>query len=383
MPSMPSPAASDTISDAAAAASATPERAVDTTITFQQATAADAPLSPTTPALGVSQQELVARKQRVASRQLRISCVAPAMNEAGQVAEFIAQLDTYLAGLSDVYEIVLVDDGSTDATLELAREALQGAGGSGQLVSLSRNFGKEAGIAAGLQAARGEVVVVMDADFQHPFASLDDFIAQWQLGYDHVYAVKSGAAHEAWPWRLGRRLFHGLMKAGARVQLPYGASDFRLLGRKVVDALNGCTEQDKFMKGLYAFVGFRTAAVPYKVLPRRHGQSRYHALRLTRFALSGFLSFSSLPLRVWSVVGLVIAAGSFLSAAWIVIDTLLFGIKVPGYATLLVTVVFFGGVQVLSIGVLGEYIARIFREVKPRPAFIVQQTTELGAPWQQ
>lgn len=334
---------------------------------------------------GVTRDELSRRGQLLAERQVRLSCVVPIMNEAAQVQAFIQELAAYLPTVSDFWEIIVVDDGSTDDSLSQAQQALSalcandepaadGQGhGSGQAVALSRNFGKEAALSAGLQVARGEVVVLIDGDFQHPFATIADFLAAWGQGYDHVYGIKANLDKEFWLWRWGRGLFHKLIALTARLEIPHGAGDFRLLDKKVVAALNQCTEQDKFMKGLYSYVGFRGAGVRYNMQVRRVGQSHFHAWRLTRFAASGFLAFSSLPLRIWGVIGFVIALCSFISASYIVISTLVNGARIPGYATLLVVVVFFGGVQLLSIGVLGEYIARIFREVKPRPAYLVQQ----------
>ena len=327
---------------------------------------------------GVTAAEILRRQQLIAECRVKLSCVVPVRNEAGQVVDFIRELGLCLTQFSSCWEIIVVDDGSTDHSLSLARQALSELPGSGQLVTLSRNFGKEAALSAGLKVAAGDVVVLIDGDFQHPFSSLADFIAAWGRGYDHIYGVKANLDKEFFLWRWGRNLFHNLIAFTARLNIPHGAGDFRLLDKKVVAALNLCTEQDKFMKGLYAFVGFRSVGIKYCMQARRTGQTHFRFWRLTRFAASGFLAFSSLPLRIWGVIGFVIALCSFVSASYIVISTLVNGARIPGYATLLVAVIFFGGVQLLSIGVLGEYIARIFREVKPRPAYIVQQHESWG-----
>lgn len=309
------------------------------------------------------------RPVKLAARQVVISCVVPVLNEASLIEAFIKALSSQLNQYSDHYEIIVVDDGSSDTTFELLRDlsvhypikALQ----------LSRHFGKEKAITAGLKHVNGDVCVIIDADFQHPLATIGIFLQRWSEGYDMAYGKRISRQDESWLKRTFTRFFYRALNWASQIDIPNNAGDFRLIDARVVVSLNQCQEDKRFMKGLYAWVGYRSCAVPFEVQQRRHGMSRWRYRKLTELALTGFISFSDVPLRAWGLIGLLIAVLSFIGALFIVIKALLTGIVTPGYTSIMVAIIFFGGIQLLSIGILGEYIARIFHEVKKRPTYIV------------
>jgi len=300
-----------------------------------------------------------------------ITCVVPAYNEAPGIAGFISALCAHLAGLSERYDVIVVDDGSRDGT---ALEVIAASGGLPvRLLSLSRNFGKEAAISAGLDASSGEVVVIIDADFQQPFHVIDEFITWWQQGYDMVYGMRTNRSTDPPLRRFLSRSFYRLLGFCSSVEIPPDAGDFRLLDRRVVEALKELPERSRFMKGLYHWVGFRSAAVPFIYGDRLQGSSKFNFGRLFDLAMTGLTSFSTFPLRLWVTVGALISGCSLLYAGFILARTMLRGTDVPGWATLAVAVSFLGGIQLLSIGILGEYVARIFTEVKGRPNYVVAE----------
>lgn len=300
-----------------------------------------------------------------------ITCVIPAYNEAEGITEFIAALCSYLAGLTTCYDVVVVDDGSRDDT---ALKVIAASGGLPvRLLSLSRNFGKEAAISAGLDEAHGEVVVIMDADFQHPIPMIGEFLDHWHQGYDMAYGVRSDRRTDSPLRRHLSRGFYRLLSRGASVDIPADAGDFRLMDRRVVAALRQLPEGDKFMKGLYNWVGFNKVAVPFECGERFAGTSKFNLPKLFDLAMTGLTSFSTFPLRIWVGIGSVVSAISIIYALYIMARTLVSGTDLPGWATIIVSVSFLGGVQLLSIGLLGEYVARIFNEVKRRPNYIVAE----------
>ena len=298
-----------------------------------------------------------------------ISAVLPAFNEGGSLADLLGELRDVLRALTDRWEIVVVDDGSRDDTAAVASRCAQLPGI--RVVRLSRNFGKEAALTAGIDRALGEVVVLMDADGQHPTRLLPDMLAAWRDGADMVCAVRASRADESLGKRLGTRLFYRAVNAGSPVSIPADAGDFRLLDRRVIDALKALPERNRFMKGLYAWVGFDTRTIAYTPARRRAGRSSFSLRRLARLAFTGITAFSNFPLRLWSGVGTLIALGALLYGVWIVVEHFAHGHPVPGWATLVAGLMFFSGVQLLSIGILGEYIGRIFDEVKQRPIYLV------------
>ena len=306
-----------------------------------------------------------------------ISCVVPAFNEAANLEPLLASLTAQLAALTDRWEVLVVDDGSRDTTTAAMAPWLVRPGV--RYVRLSRNFGKEAALTAGIDRAAGEVVLLMDADLQHPASLVPEMLAAWVAGADMVCAARASRADESLAKRLGTALFYALVNRDAAVQIPVDAGDFRLMDRRVVDALKSLPERNRFMKGLYAWVGFRNEVIPYTPQDRHAGKTSFSMSRLFTLAFTGVTAFTTAPLRLWGAVGVVIAFCALGFGAWIVIDHFVNGIDVPGWATLVTGMMFFSGVQLLSIGILGEYIGRIFDEVKQRPVYVVGSEAGSGA----
>ena len=316
------------------------------------------------------------RKLALDNKQVFISCIVPVHNEEEGIALFVQALEEKIATLTSRYEILLIDDGSRDKSALIIENTL--LNGHIKFIRFSRNFGKENALTAGLEYCQGEVAVLIDADFQHPFEVIDQFLESWAKGYDMAYGVRRDRQDESPGKRWFANQFYKLMGHLSEVRIPPDAGDFRLLDRKVINALRECKEYSRFMKGLYAWVGFSSVAIPYTVKARQTGKSSWSFFKLFDLALTGIISFSDAPLRVWSLVGMTISSIAFLYALWIVFKTLFFGIDVKGYATLVVAIMFFGGIQLISIGILGEYLARIFREVKKRPPYIISKTSGIS-----
>jgi len=300
-----------------------------------------------------------------------LSCVIPCRNEADNLAQLLPLLQQTLPEVARDWEVILIDDGSSDNTpLLLARWAQQPG-----FVALqfSRNFGKEAALTAGLEAATGEVVVMMDADMQHSPALIKTFIERWQAGAEVVYALRTDRLDEGAFKRVGTRWFYKLVNLAARFEIPPGAGDFRLMDRRVVDALLSLPERNRFMKGLYSWIGFHAEAVPYLPEARAHGSSHFSAWKLIRFSLDGLTAFTTWPLRVVSGVGLLLALISMSYGGFIAVDFLINGNNVSGWTTIVVSLMLFAGIQLFSLGIVGEYVGRIFEEVKARPLYIVKR----------
>ncbi|WP_313077236.1 glycosyltransferase family 2 protein [Melaminivora sp.] len=300
---------------------------------------------------------------------LKLSCIVPAHNEEANLEPFVRALAEAVRALTPEFEIVIVNDGSRDGTHEAALRLLQGL--PVRYLALSRNFGKEAALSAGIDHARGNAVLLIDADFQHPLAMLPQMHELWAMGYDMVYGVIADRTAEGSAKRLGTSLFYRLLNSGNKVKVPPHAGDFRWMDRRVAEALKSLPEHHRFMKGLYAWVGFKTAALPFVPQDRAAGASSFNLRRLGSLALLGLTSFTTLPLRVWSVVGSVVALVALGYGAWITVETLMFGNDLAGWPTLAAGIMLFSGVQLMSIGVLGEYIGRIYDEVKHRPSYLV------------
>lgn len=303
----------------------------------------------------------------------------PAYNEARNLSQVVPGALAVLATLSGQVELVVVDDGSRDDT----QQVMQGLCLTHpQLVflKLSRNFGKEAALTAGLEAARGDVVIIMDADGQHPASLLPEMLQEWRHGSDVVYAVRK-TRHDQSGLQIGlTNLFYKLINWRNRVQIPAHAGDFRLMDRKVVQALKSLPERNRFMKGLYAWVGFNSTALDYEPLPRADGLSKFGLGGSFSLALTGMVAFSTAPLRLLTWLGLLMAVAALGYGAWVVVDYFFWGIAVPGYATIVVGMMLFSGIQLLSIGVLAEYVGRIYEEVKQRPSYIVAMRQGQGLP---
>ena len=303
-----------------------------------------------------------------------LDVVLPAFNEAANLPALFAQLRGVLGALTPRWRIVLVDDGSSDDTAAVALAALA-AGLPLRYVQLSRNFGKEAALTAGLALADADCVLLMDADGQHAPELVAQMRSAWLHGADMVCAVRANRDEEGPLKRLGTSLFYRFVNAFTQLHIPPDAGDFRLLDRRVVVALNSLPERNRFMKGLYAWVGYRTEFLPYTPKLRTNGRSHFSLRRLLHLAFTGVTAFSNLPLRIWSALGGVIALCALAYGAWLIVEHLVYGHPIPGWPTVVVGLMFFSGVQLLSIGIMGEYIGRIFDEVKQRPVYLVALDT--------
>lgn len=288
---------------------------------------------------------------------------------------FFERIVPILEGTGETFEIVCVNDGSHDGTLEallVAREKNRHV----RIIDLSRNFGKEAALSAGIDFAVGDAVIPIDADLQDPPELIPDMIEQWRSGYDQVLARRSDRDSDSRAKRTSAYLFYWLHNKIADTPLPENVGDFRLMDRKVVDVIKHLPERNRFMKGLFSWVGFRTTTIEYVREPRQTGRTKFDTWRLWNLALEGITSFSSAPLRVWTYLGFIVAVISFILALKVILRTLIYGIELPGYASLMTVVLFLGGIQLVGIGVLGEYLGRVFSEAKARPLYIVQRAYE-------
>lgn len=309
-------------------------------------------------------------------RPAALSCVIPCRNEARNLDLLLPELVQLLPRLADDWEVILVDDGSTDATAAVMRDWSELPGF--HAIELSRNFGKEAALTAGLQAASGDVVVLMDADMQHPPALLTAMVEGWREGHDVVYAQRVSRADESLGKRAGTRLFYELLNRFQRVRIPEGAGDFRLLDRRAVDALLALPERNRFMKGLYAWIGFDAVALPYDPPPRAHGKTQFSLGRLFRLSIDGLTAFANWPLRVVGPLGILIALAAFGYGGYLVLKYMLYGHPISGWTTIVVMLAFFSGAQMVFLGILGEYLARVYEEVKGRPLFFVKRSSGRG-----
>lgn len=300
-----------------------------------------------------------------------ISCVIPVFNEEAGIAEFIAALNNTLIALTYSYEIIIIDDGSIDHTSSIIHQNRNKA--PIRYLRFSRNFGKEKALSAGLDYARGDAVILLDSDFQHPLELLSEFIKKWEEGYDMVYAVRQSRMDESWLKRTCARAFYQFTSKINRINIPANAGDFRLLDRKIVNALQKLPERNRFMKGLYSWVGFKQIAILFEVQPRKTGVSQWSFYSLLDLAITGITSFTAFPLRMIAIGGVSVATLAILYGLWIIFSTLIFGIQTPGWATIVTAISFFGGLQLFAIGVVGEYVGRVFDEVKHRPHYIIDE----------
>ena len=317
---------------------------------------------------------------KIEAENVDLTVVIPVLNEAAGLVPLMARLVPVLERTELAWSIVFVDDGSTDDTLAQLR-ALHGADRRVKAIALSRNFGKEIAVAAGLRSAQGDAVIIMDSDLQHPPETIPQFIAKWREGHDVVYGRRTNReADSAWR-RAGARYFYKLFHALSGTELQEDSCDFRLLSRRAVTAINRAGERMRYNNGLFAWIGFPSVGVPFDMPARPSGEaSRWEAIKLTRLALDGLTSFSTFPLRVSSLFGLLISLVAFIYMAIILVKTLLYGDAVRGYPTLMVTVLFFSGIQLIFLGVIGEYLGRVYEEVKGRPLFLVREELGFDAP---
>lgn len=304
-----------------------------------------------------------------------ITLIVPVLNEEESICHFMSAISQKLAALPAELEILFVDDGSTDSTIaQIEKEA--STDNRIRYVKLSRNFGKEAAMTAGLDHARGDAVVPMDVDLQDPPELIHKFLELWQQGYDTVYGLRRDRNEDTRGKRASAGLFYRIFNWLSYTEIPANAGDYRLMDRKVVDALKKMPERNRFMKGLFAWPGFSSIGVEYSRPARHAGNTKWNIWKLWNFALDGLTSFSTWPLRVWSYVGLSIATISLLYMTYIIARTMILGADWPGYASIMSAILFFGSIQLISIGVLGEYIGRLYIETKGRPIYLISNKSE-------
>nr|WP_233431955.1 glycosyltransferase family 2 protein [Acidiferrobacter thiooxydans] len=301
--------------------------------------------------------------------------MVPCYNEAANIRALYERICAVMAACPETWECICVNDGSRDETLG-ALTALQDKDPRVRVIDLSRNFGKEAALTAGLDHARGAAAIPLDADLQDPPELIPELVAHWRAGYDVVNAVRLSREGESLVKRASAHAFYRIFNRISKVPIPEDTGDFRLLSRPVLDALRQLPERRRFMKGLFAWVGFRTTSVSYHRAPRQAGHTTWNYVRLWRFAMDGILSFSDAPLRVASYLGLAVSLLSFLYALNLLVQTLLFGNPVKGYPSLMVALLFLGGVQLMALGVIGEYLGRVYDESKGRPVYIIRHPLE-------
>ena len=304
-----------------------------------------------------------------------LSVVIPVYNEEEGIREFHRRTASVLRGLSLPHEIIYVNDGSTDNSLPILRD-LQAGSAEIAILDLSRNFGKEIALSAGLDHARGEVVVFIDADLQHPPEIIPEFLKQWREGYDVVYGARTDRNHESWLKKFCANGFYRIMRDVGKVSIRPDCGDFLLLSRRAAESVRLFREQHRFMKGLFQWIGYPQKVVRYSSEPRYGGKTKWNYRKLWNFALDGITSFTIFPLKIASYLGLTTAFGAFCYAIYIVYKTLLYGDRVAGYPTLIVVMLFLGGVQLMTLGISGEYIGRIFNESKQRPLYFVNRYYE-------
>ena len=306
-----------------------------------------------------------------------VSIVVPVLNEAQSLRSLAARLTKVLETLGNPFEIIVVDDGSTDGTIEVLR-ALNAEDPRFRAVSLSRNFGKEIAVAAGLEHVTGDAAIIMDGDLQHPPEMIGRFIELWDAGWDIVYGRRTDRSRNTLAEKMSARVFYRVFHYLSGTELPDGAGDFRLLDRRVIEVFNRLDERSRFNKGLFAWVGFKSIGVPFEVAARAHGTSRWHFRRLLRFAFDGIASFTTVPLKIWSYVGVAVSVVALAYAGAFLVKTLIWGVDVPGFPSLFISVLLLGGIQLISLGVIGEYLGRVYEEVKGRPLYIVAE--DIGFP---
>jgi glycosyltransferase involved in cell wall biosynthesis len=301
-----------------------------------------------------------------------LSVLVPVYNEIDVLPEFHRRMTAVLRACVATYEVVYVNDGSSDGSLQWLQQ-LCADDPDVALVDLSRNFGKEVAMAAGLDHVRGEAVVVIDADLQDPPELIPRLLEQWRAGFDNVYARRRQRDGETWLKKASASWFYRLIGKLSRVAIPQDTGDFRLLSRRAVEALRALREQHRFMKGLFAWIGYPSIAVEYDRDPRLAGQTKFNYWKLWNFAIEGITSFTIAPLKLATYFGLLVAMLAFVAMAILIAKTMLYGEPVKGYPSLMCVILFLGGIQLTALGMLGEYIGRMFNEVKGRPLYFTKQ----------
>ncbi len=311
---------------------------------------------------------------------IELSVIVPCYNESEVVEKFFSAMvgnNGILNNLGLNCELVFINDGSKDNTLELLKAQKEIYSNKSNLdikiVNLSRNFGKEAAMSAGFSVASGEAIVPMDADLQHPASLIPKFVELWRQGYDVVLAKRVNRQDESVLKRFCSSIFYKLNNKISEIEIPQNVGDFRLFTKKVLNAINSLPENQRFMKGIFAWVGFRSITIEYEEQERIAGSSKFNGWKLWNFALQGITGFGTLPLRVWTYIGFIVSFLAFIYASFLILRTLIMGIDLPGYASLVVIILFLGGLQLIGIGILGEYVGRIYMESKRRPPFIIDE----------
>lgn len=317
--------------------------------------------------------------KRDQARPELVSVVCPAFNEAENLVAFHSAVDSVLTRVRQPYEMVFVNDGSIDATLSVMR-ALKDHHRNTTIIDLSRNYGKEIAMSAGLDHARGDAVVIIDADLQHPPGTILAMLDGWKEGFDVVYGVRRDREGDTWIRRRTAKAFYRLAGRIGRVPIPENAGDFRLLSRKAIDAIRSIREQHRFMKGVFAWIGFPTKAVIYDIAPRAAGVSKFDIWKLWNFSIEGLTSHTLAPLKASTYLGVAVAFLALVYGAFVVGETLLQGNPVPGYPTLVTLMLFLGGVQLIVLGVMGEYLGRVFNETKSRPLYFANDVSLSDSP---
>lgn len=311
---------------------------------------------------------------------IELSIIVPCYNESEVVEKFFSAMvgnNGILNNLGLNCELVFINDGSKDNTLELLKAQKEIYSNKSNLdikiVNLSRNFGKESAMSAGFSVASGEAIVPMDADLQDPPELIAKFVELWRQGYDVVLAKRNDRQEDSFAKRFSSSLFYKLNNKISDLKLPDNVGDFRLFTRKVLNAINSLPENQRFMKGIFAWVGFNSITIEYKRPQRIAGNSKFNGWKLWNFALQGITGFGTLPLRIWTYIGFIVSFLAFIYASFLILRTLIMGIDLPGYASLVVIILFLGGLQLMGVGILGEYVGRIYMESKRRPPFIIDE----------
>lgn len=300
-----------------------------------------------------------------------VSIICPMYNEVSVIPAFFKEITDVISTLDEDFEIICINDGSTDDTFDLLINMKKKVSYL-RILNLSRNFGKEAALTAGLDFAKGDVVIPIDADLQDPPELITALLEKHKCGYDVVLAKRANRKSDSFLKRVTANIFYYVHNLISHTNIPGNVGDCRLMTRRVVDSLKLLPEKQRFMKGLFAWVGYNTATVEYTRAERAKGDTKFSAFKLWNLAIEGVTSFSSMPLKVWTYIGVLVSIVSFIYSIFIIVKTLVFGIDVPGYASLLTVVLFLGGIQLIGIGVIGEYIARIYMETKQRPIYIIE-----------
>lgn len=302
----------------------------------------------------------------------KITILLPAYNEEGSFSELKECMKQVVKDNPNYeWQFILINDGSTDQTLELMK-GLQQEDNNYHYIDLSRNYGKEIAIMAGLDYVKDDAVIIMDADMQHPVSVIPEMLKYWEEGYDDIYAQRQ-TSDESWLKRQTSKLYYRILQKSTNIPIQKDTGDFRLLDRKCVEALKSMRETDRNNKGMFSWIGFKKKGIFYQQKERLYGKTKWSYYKLLNLALTGITSFTTTPLRFASVFGIIISLLAFLYLVYIIIKTLIFGDPVQGYPTLMVTILFLGGIQLIAIGIIGEYLSHIFNETKKRPAYFVRE----------